>query len=487
MDIPFQPQEEAARILAAIVESSDDAIIAKDLRGTILTWNRSAERLYGYTAEEIVGRSVSVLIPPDQPDELGEINERVSRGEPVDHYETVRLTKDGRRIDVSLSVSPIRDASGAVVAASTIARDITLRKRHLQQLKESEARLRSIVDAAVDGIIVIDEHGLIEAFNPGAERMFGYPASEAFGRNVNMLMPAPYRAEHDGYMARYLATGEARIIGIGREVSAQRKDGSTFPVHLSVGEMSLGGARKFTGILHDLTTRVQMEERLREQAALARLGEMAAVIAHEVKNPLAAVRGAIQVIGKRLAAGSREASVIGDIIARIDTLNLLVRDLLLFARPPQPRPAPVDVSGVLAATIALLGEDAAHAGVRVVVVGAAPPILADGELLKIVFINLLINSAQAMKGQGDITVRVTADDGMCQVVVSDTGSGIPPEVRDRLFTPFVTTKSRGTGLGLATVKRIVEAHRGQIRVESPPAGGTTIAIRLPLAAPWRVS
>jgi signal transduction histidine kinase len=224
-----------------------------------------------------------------------------------------------------------------------------------------------------------------------------------------------------------------------------------------------------------------MEERLREQAALARLGEMAAVIAHEVKNPLAAVRGAIQVIGKRLAAGSREASVVTDIIARIDTLNQLVRDLLLFARPPQPRPLPVDVVAVLSATIDLLRGDDAHAGVRVTVTGEAPPIFADIELLKIVFLNLLINGAQAMKGQGGISIEVSSSAAMCRVTIADSGPGIPPEVRSRLFTPFVTTKSRGTGLGLSTVKRLVEAHHGDIRIESPDTGGARITVSLPLA------
>jgi signal transduction histidine kinase len=264
-----------------------------------------------------------------------------------------------------------------------------------------------------------------------------------------------------------------------------RRDGSTFPIHLSVGEMSLGGARKFTGILHDLTARVQMEARLREQAALARLGEMAAVIAHEVKNPLTAVRGAIQVIGNRLPPGSREVNVVTDIIARLDTLNQLVKDLLLFARPPQPRLRPLDVSLVLNATAALLKEDAAHAGVRVTMTGQAPPLMADAELLKIVFINLLVNSSQALKGHGDITVTTSAADGECVIVVSDHGPGIPPEARERLFTPFFTTKARGTGLGLSTVKRIVEAHHGQIQVESTTStgqGGTTITLHLPLAS-----
>jgi len=335
----------------------------------------------------------------------------------------------------------------------------------------------------VDGIVVMDARGFIEAFNPGAEKLFGYQASEVIGQRVNLLMPSPYREEHDTHVARYLATGEAHIIGIGREVTALRKDGGTFPVHLSVGEMSLHGERKFTGILHDLSSRVQMEDQLREQAALARLGEMAAVIAHEVKNPLAAVRGAIQVIGNRLPAGSREADVMADIIARIDTLNSLVKDLLLFARPPKPNLIALDVSGVLGMTAMLLSQDGSHAGVQVRITGSAGPVMADAELLKIVFINLFVNSAQAMKGKGEIRVSVAEENGSCLVVVADTGPGIPPEIRDRLFTPFVTTKARGTGLGLSTVKRLVEAHNGHVRADSTAGEGTRVTVRLPLAQP----
>ncbi len=481
MTDPFKPDLEAERILAAIVESSDDAIIAKTLDGVILAWNAGAQRMYGYSSKEMIGRNIAAIIPLDRPDELKDITRRIVAGERVQHFETVRIAKGGRRVEVSLTVSPIKNASGAVVGASTIARDITLKNINIQQLKDSEERLRSVVEAAVDGIVVIDATGAIEAFNPGAERLFGYTAAEVSGKNVSMLMPEPYHSEHDGYMHHYLETGEQKIIGVGREVTAQRRDGTTFPVHLSVGEMSLGGKRKFTGILHDLTSRVAMEERLREQAALVRLGEMAAVIAHEVKNPLAAVRGAIQVIGKRLPPGSREVVVVTDIIARIDTLNNLVRDLLLFARPPQPHPIAIDVLGVLGMTVDLLRADDGHDNVVVTIEGEAPHIFADAELLKIVFLNLLINSAQAMKGQGEIAIRVTADGPDAVVVFTDTGPGIPPEVRGRLFTPFVTTKARGTGLGLSTVKRLIEAHHGSIRVESPETGGARITVRLPLA------
>jgi two-component system sensor histidine kinase HydH len=246
--------------------------------------------------------------------------------------------------------------------------------------------------------------------------------------------------------------------------------------------MTVGGERKFTGLLHDLTARVKVEEQVREQAALVRLGEMAAVIAHEVKNPLAAVRGAIQVIGKRLPEGAREAAVVTDIVARLDALNQLVRDLLLFARPPRPRPTPVDLSALLSLTAALMVEDRANRDVQVVIEGVSPTVAADAELLKIVFLNLFLNSAHAMRQKGAIAVTLSAGEGVCRIEVADTGPGIPPEIRAKLFTPFVTTKSRGTGLGLSTVKRLVEAHAGTVHVDCPPGGGTIVVISLPLTA-----
>jgi two-component system sensor kinase FixL len=340
----------------------------------------------------------------------------------------------------------------------------------------------AIFKSAVDGIVVIDARGRIEAFNPAAERLFGYAAADVLGRNVTMLMPAPYRDEHDGYLANYLATGVAKIIGIGREVTGLRRDGTTFPVHLAVGEMTVNGERKFTGILHDLSARVQMEEQLRERTAMARLGEMAAVVAHEIKNPLAGIRGAMQVMGGRLPSDSRDAAVMKEIIARIDGLNDLMKDLLLFARPPQPRPVALDLSMLIKTTASLLIEDPSVAGVRIDVDGSAPPVLGDAELLKIVVVNLLVNAAHAMQGQGVIRVSVSAADGMCRVAFQDGGPGIPRDILDKIFSPFFTTKSRGTGLGLPTAKRLVEAHAGTIAIDCPPGGGTTVVVQLPLAA-----
>jgi signal transduction histidine kinase len=250
---------------------------------------------------------------------------------------------------------------------------------------------------------------------------------------------------------------------------------------LSVGEITIQEERKFTGILHDLTSRVQLEGQLREQAALAKLGEMAAVIAHEVKNPLAGIRGAIQVFGGRMVQGGLDTQILTEIVTRIDALDGMMKDMLLFARPPKPNRTPVDLVTLVRTTASLLGEDPALRDVDVEVAGTAPPVSADADMLRVVFQNLFINSAHAMQGKGRIRVAVEPVDMTCQVPFIDGGPGIPPDIRDKIFTPFFTTKTRGSGLGLPTVKRLIEAHNGQVAIDCPPAGGTTVIIRLPMA------
>ncbi len=371
--------------------------------------------------------------------------------------------------------------TGALIAWLNHRGDLTRRMNLEGRLGASEARWQAVIDSAVDGIVVIDAHGRVETFNPAAERLFGYGADEVVGRNVDMLMPSPYREEHDSYLSRYLATGRAKIIGIGREVQGRRKDGSIFPLHLSVGQITIEGERKFTGILHDLTPRVRLEEQLREQAALARLGEMAAVVAHEVKNPLAGIRGVMQVLHQRMGLEGPNTPVLKEIVARIDSLDDMMKDLLVFARPPKPKRMLTDVGPLVANTARLLAEDPSWRDVDVEVDGAVRPVAADAEMLKIVFQNLLINGAHAMQGHGRIHVAIDEVDAMCQVAFSDAGPGIPVEVRDKVFTPFFTTKSRGSGLGLPTARRFVEAHGGEIAIDCPPAGGTTVVVRIPMS------
>ena len=455
-----RPQDETLRILTALIESSDDAILAKDLAG------------HDPELESEGGTYLRVFGPGDcrpsgagahaagQCRELTEPPGTHQPGERVERHDAVRVTKDGRLIDVSLDRVAHQGRHGDRHRRLAVARDITERNRDVEKLRESEARLRSIVDAAVDGIIVIDARGRIEAFNPGAERLFGYAAAEVIGKNVNMLMPSPYHEEHDGYLRRYLDTGVAKIIGIGREVTALRKDGTTFPVHLSVGELTIGGERKFTGILHDLSTRVQMEEQLREQAALVRLGEMAAVIAHEVKNPLAAVRGAIQVIGKRLparAAARRRSST--DIIARIDTLNLLVNDLLLFARPPQPRPMAMDVSAVLAMTVSLLGEDDATANVVVEITGRGA-----ADLRRRRAAEDRVHQPAHQQRAGDAGTR-------CHQGVGDLGRGREPD-RRRRRRPRHSTRNPRQALHAVCHDEVARHRTGSVHGEAARRGAS---------------
>jgi two-component system sensor kinase FixL len=473
---------DATRRLAAIVDALDDAVIDTDLDGVIVGWNRGAERLYGYSAEEAKGCSMAMLRPDDdQGGEFLRTLERVRAGQRVDRVDTVRCTKDGRRVEVSFTLSPIWDATGQVVAAVALARGLSALTQAERAGQTSEARWRALIESAVDGIVVINARGRIEVFNPAAEQLFGYTAGEMVGQSVNRLMPAPDCDEHDGYIMRYLTTGVRKILGIGRQVNGRRRDGTTFPLLLSVGEVSVEGKRTFVGVLHDLSERVQLEERLRDQTTMARIGEMAAVLAHEVRNPLAGVRGAVEVISHRLPPGNGDATTVTQILARIDTLDSLMKDLLLFARPPRLRPRVVDVGLVIAATAALAKDDPIFHDVRVEVSGSTPPIVADAELLKIVLLNLFLNSAQAMSGQGVIHVSVGLTEASCRIAIADQGPGISPATREKLFTPFFTTKARGTGLGLSVAKQIVEAHQGHIRVECPGERGTTVVVTLPLA------
>ena len=471
-----------AERLDAILNTTVDGIIVIDARGIIEAFNRGAQELFGYPEAEVLGRNVSLLMPsPDHEQHDQYLARYIATGEARiigSGREVTGRRRDGSLFPVHLSVGEMRIAGERKFTG--MLHDLTRRARLETELGASEARWRAIVDSAVDGIVAIDTHGRVEAFNPAAERLFGYTAAEVCGQNVDMLMPSPYREEHDTYLSRYMATGRAKIIGSGREVQGRRKDGSTFPLHLSVGEMTVNGERKFTGILHDLTDRVEMETRLAEQAALAKLGEMAAVVAHEVKNPLAGIRGAVQVFAGRPGAAAN-SQILSEIVARIDALDQMMKDLLLFARPPQPRYAPTDLVPLVTTTANLLSQDPAVRDVNIVIEGTAPPLPADTEMLRIVFHNLLINGAHAMHGKGQIRVAVEAGDSMCRIAFSDAGPGIPSELRDKIFTPFFTTKTRGSGLGLPTAKRLVEAHKGQLVIDCPPAGGTTIVVHLPAA------
>jgi PAS domain S-box-containing protein len=471
-----------AERLDAILDMTVDGIIVIDAKGRIEAFNRGAQELFGYPEHEVLGRNVSILMPSPHHGDHDKYLERYLRTGEAKIIgigrEVSGRRRDGSVFPIQLSVREMQIAGERKFTG--ILHDLSKRAHLEGALGASEARWRAIVDAAVDGVIVIDAHGRVETFNPAAERLFGYAAGEVLGRNVNMLMPSPYHEEHDRYLTRYLATGHAKIIGSGREVQGRRKDGATFPLHLSVGEITIEGERKFVGILHDLTGRVQIETQLREQAALAQLGEMAAVIAHEVKNPLAGIRGAMQVFATNVPREGTSGQILKEIVARIDSLDQMMKELLIFARPPTPKRAPIEIVPLVASTAGFLREDPALREIQIEIDGTAPPVPADAEMLRIVFQNLLLNSAHAMQGKGTIRVAVSTVDRACQIAFLDGGPGIPSEIRHKIFTPFFTTKSRGSGLGLPTAKRLIEAHDGQIAINCPPAGGTSVVVRLPL-------
>ncbi|OFW04728.1 MAG: hypothetical protein A3H96_09940 [Acidobacteria bacterium RIFCSPLOWO2_02_FULL_67_36] len=329
-------------------------------------------------------------------------------------------------------------------------------------------------------VAVTDVKGRINYVNDKFVEISKYSRGELLGRDHRLI--------NSGYHSKEFIRNLWQTIGGGRiwrgEIRNRAKDGTYYWVDTTIVPFldERGQPYQYMAIRYDITERKLSEERLREQAALARLGEMAAVVAHEVKNPLAGIRGALQVIGGRLPAASRDRAIVGDIVARLDSLNEIVHDLLVFARPREPKLAPLPLATLLEDTAALLKKDPEHAGVSVTIEGDRPVIQADAEQLQTVFLNLFLNAAQASGTSSDVRVAIAKEDGVCRVAITDRGPGIPADMRDRIFEPFFTTKHRGTGLGLPTARRVIERHHGTIEFACPPGGGTTVTVTLPVNA-----
>jgi len=489
----------AASLLAAIVESSEDAIVGKTLDGIVTSWNPAAERMFGYTAEEMIGQPTAILATPATADEMPRILEAVRRGERVEHYETERRRKDGQIIQVALTISPIRDAAGSVVGASKIARDITEARRDADKLAKREALLGSILETVPDAMVVIDERGIVQSFSSAAERMFGYAESEVCGGNVSMLMPTPHRERHDSYIARYRATGERRIIGLGRLVSGRRKDGSEFPLELAIGELHWDGRQMFTGFLRDLTERQHTQHRLQELQAelthvlrLTEMGQMASAIAHEVNQPLTAATNYLGAGQLLLARDNRPATeqargVFDKAAEQVERATQLVRRLREFGRKGESerRPEPIGKLIDEAAALALIGARDSGIKVQLRIAPQLPDVAVDRIQVQQVVVNLIRNAVEAMESERrELTVSAAPDgDGGVAIRVADTGPGLASEVAERLFQPFLTTKPQGMGIGLSICRSIIEEHGGELHAEPNPGGGTVFAFTLPTAPP----
>jgi two-component system sensor kinase FixL len=365
------------------------------------------------------------------------------------------------------------------------------------QLPEREALLRAILETSPDGLITIDENGIVQSFNPAAERMFGHNAAEVIGQNVSSLMPSPYREEHDAYLARFLRTGEKRIIGIGREVLGQRKDGTIFPMELAVGEVRAEGQRLFAGFVRDVSARQRAEQRVQELQSelvhvsrLSAMGEMASALAHELNQPLTAAinyaEAARGVLTRRLGEEASDiANLLEKTVQQANRAGQIIRRLRQFIAKGETERALEDLNVVVeeASALALIGAGGKGIAVRRHLEKGLPPLLLDKIQIHQVITNLIRNSIDALEGvQRREIIISTGRTGprAVEIAIADTGPGLAPEIADRLFQPFVTTKPSGLGIGLSICRSIVDGHGGRLWASDNPDGGTIFHVSLPI-------
>ncbi len=358
-------------------------------------------------------------------------------------------------------------------------------------MPENAALLQAILDTIPEALIVIDEHGLIRRFSATAVRLFGYEPEEVIGRNVSLLMPPPDRDRHDQYIERYLRTGEPRIIGTGRIVVGLRKDGHTFPMELMVGEARVGGERRFTGFVRDLTERQERERRLSELQAelvhvsrLGELGQMASLLAHEVNQPLAAITNYLNGVRRLIASGepARAEAGLERIAEQTERARLIIQRLRALVRKDESQRRRESVPRTIQETVALALVGVGRGlKLEIDVEPGAEEVVIDKVQIQQVLLNLIRNAVEAMEGQPQRALRIVARPAgdRIELSVADTGPGLPETVRERLFQPFVTTKPGGMGVGLSVCRTIVEAHGGELRAESGADGGTVFRIALP--------
>jgi PAS domain S-box-containing protein len=502
----------AQAYLAAIVESSDDAIIGKTLQGIVTSWNKGAERLFGYTASEIIGLPIITLIPPDRQEEEVEILERLRRGERVDHFETVRVRKDGTPVDVSLTISPIKDSSGRIIGASKVARDIGERKRLEEALRRSEAKFRGLLEKLPAAAYTCDAEGLITYFNQRAVEMWARvpklnDAEDRFCGSFKLYMPDGTPLRHDQcWMALALQEGKEYN---GQEIIIERPDGSRIPalahanlIHDESGKI-LGAVNVLVDISDRKSAEVEREEllmkekaaRAEAQAANRSKDEFILLVSHELRSPLNSILGYNRILRSK-PGDTAQVSKTCDIIERnartqlrliedlLDTARIVSGKLRLDKRQTDIVPVLADALGVVRPVAESKGVELhAHYGFESEVV------IGDPSRLQQVIWNLLSNAIKFTPSGGRVDLRVERSGEHIQIIVSDTGTGIKPEFLPYIFDRFRQSDSSssrrhgGLGLGLALVKHLVELHGGTIEASSGGLGcGSTFTVTLPLAA-----
>jgi PAS domain S-box-containing protein len=487
--------------LAAIVESSDDAIISKGLDGTILSWNPGAERIFGYTRDEMVGGSVYTLIPPELHDEENHILQSISRGDHVPLFETIRRHKNGTLFPVAVSVSPVRDAAGTIVGAASIKRDL----RQIRRGLEVSAHLAAIVQSSDDAILSKGLDGTVRTWNAAAERMYGFTPSEMIGRSIYQVVPPDLQGEEEQILER-VSRGEHVAH---YETVRRRKDGKRIDVSLTLSPIrdQTGAIVGASSIQRDITQRKRTEETLRQAAKMEAIGALAGGLAHDFNNQLYAVSGFAHFISRDPGLSPSTRQDLLELQKVTDRMASLTRQLLAFARQQVLTPETLDLNSAVDDTRPML-QRLIGSNIQIELRLAPGPkwVRADRGQLVQVLLNLVINARDAMSRGGPIVIRTaTLEIGpgqlrdrtnslieagaYAELAVIDSGEGIDPEHLPHIFEPFYTTKEvgMGTGLGLATVEGIIGQSGGHIQVESTVGRGTTIRLLLPLTAEPRAT
>jgi PAS domain S-box-containing protein len=483
----------------AILDAAVDAIVTIDEQGIIESANPAVERMFGYQPSELIGKNVSMLMPaPHRERHDGYLQHYLQTGEAKVigiGRELEAQHRGGRVFPIELTLSEVQ-TGGDRRHFTGIIRDITSRKQAEKALRQSQDRTQAILDAAVDAIITINKHGIVESANPAVERMFGYPPRDLIGRNVSMLMPSPHREQHDSYLRRYLQTGEAKVIGVGRELEAQRRDGSLFPIELALSEVPGEGMRYFTGIIRDITVRKQAEEALLRADALK--DEFLANTSHELRTPLNGIIG----IGQSMLDGAagplaeEQRRNLDMIVASGRRLANLVNDLLDFSKLRHEQIAlcclPTDlhalVEFVLTVSRTLIGSRLLRLFNRID--PEVPLVECDADRVQQILFNLVGNAIK-FTPSGVVEVSAEQQDGRIEITVLDTGVGIPSDKMEFIFGSFsqidgsTGREQGGTGLGLAITRQLVALHGGTIRVASEIGSGSRFTFDLPRSATSR--